>query len=158
MDWDSYVPWGWLTTHGAADKHLGELTHTPWAAGSALQTAREALASAKRLSRCACRAWILLWVMPLIPITNLLAKASRAEAALATLLPPPKVSIPRDGACWGATRAHGDALSPLSGFEVCQTEPHGTSGTHGEYNHGRVQSLRQRGYTARVVPFFTLRR
>ena len=92
--------------------------------------------------------------MPLIPITNLLAKASRAEAALATLLPPPKVSIPRDGACWGATRAHGDALSPLSGFEVCQTEPHGTSGTHGEYNHGRVQSLRQRGYTVHYIIFF----
>ena len=106
----------------------------------ALRTAREALASARRLSRCACRAWILLWMMPLIPITNLLAKASRGEAALVTPLPPPKVSIPRDGACWGATRAHGDALSPLSGFEACQTELHGTSGTHGEYNHGRVQS------------------
>ena len=107
---------------------------------------------------CACRAWILLWVMTLIPITNLPAKASRGEAALATLLPPPKVSIPRDGACWGATRAHGDALSPLSGFKVCQTEPHGTSGTHGKYNHGRVQSLRQRGYTVHGLNFITLRR
>ena len=78
--------------------------------------------------------------MPLIPITNPLAKASRGEAVLVTPLPPAKVSIPRDGACWGATPAQGDALSPLSGFEACQTELHGTSGTHEEYNHGLVQS------------------
>ena len=113
----------------------------------ALRTAREALASENRLSRCAFWAWILLWVVPLIPITNLLAKASRGEAALVTPLPPPKVSIPWDGACLFSTRAHGDALSPLSGFETCQTELHGTSGTHGEYNHGRVQCPRRGGYT-----------
>ena len=119
----------------------------------ALRTAREALASAKKLSGCAFRACILLWVMPLIPITNFLAKASRGEAALATPLPPPKVSIPRDGACWSATRAHGNALSPLSGFEACQTELHGISGTHGEYNHGEVQSPSLRGCTGPLWNF-----
>ena len=118
---------------------------------------REALVSEKRLSRRDCRAWVLLLLMAFIPFTEGPAKAGHANAALATNCIPPPMSIPRDGACQGASPAHGIALSPLSGFEVCQTEPHGTSGTHGEYNHGRVQSLRQRGYTGHVLSFITLR-
>ena len=43
--------------------------------------------------------------------------------------------------------AHGDVLPRPNGFEALQTDLHGTSGTHGEYNHGRVQSLRHCGHT-----------
>ena len=107
----------------------------------------------KRLSRRAFRAWILLLLMTLMPCTNAPAKAGRGEAVLATDCIPPHVSLPWDGTCQGASPAHGIALSPLSGFEACQTELHGTSGTHGEYNHGRVQSHSLRGCSGHVRPF-----
>ena len=53
--------------------------------------------------------------------------------------------------------ARGDVLPRPNGFEPLQTDLHGTSGTHGEYNHGRVQSLRHCGHAAAVMTFITLR-
>ena len=34
--------------------------------------------------------------------------------------------------------AHEDVLPRPNGFEPLQADLHGTSGTHGEYNHGQV--------------------
>ena len=82
-----------------------------------------------------------LLLVTLRPCTNSLAKAGQGEATLATnCIPLHSVSIPRDGASVRAAspRRMPIAPSPLSGFEAGQTELHGTSGTHGEYNHGQV--------------------
>ena len=59
------------------------------ATGSSLGGPQEKLVREKRLSRRACRAWILLLLMTLMPCTNAPAKAGRGEAVLATDCIPP---------------------------------------------------------------------
>ena len=54
--------------------------------------------------------------------------------------------------------AHEDVLPRPNGFEPLQADLHGTSGTHGEYNYGRVRSLRGTEGAGPYVPFTSLRR
>ena len=85
---------------------------------------------------------ILTWLLQLTPGMTTLSRGAAREAAMACGATPP--SCPSLGTVPVNHRlsAHGDVLPRPNGFEALQTDLHGTSGTHEEYNHGRVQSLR----------------
>ena len=92
----------------------------------------------ERLSGCNPRVEILTWLLPLTPVMTELARRATRKAAMACGDPSP--ACPSLGTVPVNPRApaHEDVLPRPNGFEPLQADLHGTSGTHGEYNHGQV--------------------
>ena len=94
----------------------------------------------KRLSGCNPRVEILTWLLPLTTVMTALARRATRKPAMAHVVTPPLHVHPSGWSLPVNPRApaHEDVLPRPNGFEPLQADLHGTSGTHGEYNHGQV--------------------